>query len=239
MPRLLLLLFLFFYHPIPAQTLIHGKILYMGKNLEGVHIVNSNTRSGTISDVKGEFSMHVNLGDVLAFSTLSHEINQITVDTDLLSTKRLVVEAKLNVVQLDEVILNDGYTGNFGDINLYEFEDDEKTRAMNPNDRGKLHNGANLIEIGSMISKAIFGSKKKEKPTPFLDRPKFSRLLLQKYEEDFIQENFNIPKDSIIGFLFFCDEQVYPDDIFRKEKEFYLIDFLHTASKNYRNVMKK
>ena len=59
-------------------------------------------------------------------------------------------------------------------------------------------------------------------------------MLRQVYDDSFFVRDLQIPQEEIDAFLLYCDSQLPPKTLLRKENEFELIDFLVTQSEAYR-----
>lgn len=82
---------------VPAEP-INGLVRDAdGKPLAGVSIVVKNSNKGTMTNGKGEFSIHANTGDVLSFSYIGYEAQQLRVNGPI-----VLIVLKLSPSVLDE-----------------------------------------------------------------------------------------------------------------------------------------
>ncbi|MDP3358049.1 MAG: hypothetical protein Q8S41_01750, partial [Lutibacter sp.] len=73
-------------------ALISGKIISSNNAVGNVHIVNLNSKLGTVSNDGGEFEMLVSLNDILLFSSIEYERKEIIITDNFIKYKKLVVE---------------------------------------------------------------------------------------------------------------------------------------------------
>jgi hypothetical protein len=92
-------------------ALISGKIISANNAVGNVHIVNLNTKLGTLSNDNGAFEMMVSLNDILLFSSIEYERKEIKISNNFIKYKKLVVELIPSVNALNEVFVK-GLTGN-------------------------------------------------------------------------------------------------------------------------------
>ncbi|RAJ97686.1 TonB-linked SusC/RagA family outer membrane protein [Larkinella arboricola] len=90
--------------PGDAGRPIRGKVIEQttGAPLPGTNITIKGTSQGTTSDQKGEFSIRANPGQVLVFSFISYEAQEVTVTAN---TRTLDIALKEDQKQLSEVVV--------------------------------------------------------------------------------------------------------------------------------------
>jgi len=69
-------------------ALISGKIISTNNAVGNVHIVNLNSKLGTVSNDSGEFEMMVSLNDILLFSSIEYERKEIKITENYLKYKK-------------------------------------------------------------------------------------------------------------------------------------------------------
>lgn len=107
-------------------ALISGKIISSNNSVGNVHIVNLNTKLGTVSNDSGEFEMMVSLNDILLFSSIEYERKEVSITGNFLKYKKIVVELISKVNELAEVFI-EGLTGNLN----YDLKKVPKTNCQN------------------------------------------------------------------------------------------------------------
>ncbi|MGC1631355.1 MAG: carboxypeptidase-like regulatory domain-containing protein [Gelidibacter sp.] len=102
---------IFGVHFLMGQTVdLKGQIT-ANYEVEGIHILNNASRTFTISNSKGEFSIPVKLNDTLVFSGVSYEFKKMVVSQSMIQSKVLTIYLSEKVTALDEVIVGKILTG--------------------------------------------------------------------------------------------------------------------------------
>lgn len=109
--RLPPILMIFGIHFMMGQTVdIKGHVLAKD-DVDGIHILNNNSKTFTISNSKGEFSIPAKLHDTLAFSGVSYELKKVVVSQSMIHSKSLTIYLSEKVNALDEVVVGKILTG--------------------------------------------------------------------------------------------------------------------------------
>ena len=61
-----------------------------------------------------------------------------------------------------------------------------------------------------------------------------SNNIQQRFSKEFIEDNFNIPQEKAVDFLFYAQENGLDKDLLKPENEMQLMDFLLDKSKEYK-----
>ncbi|HMB62084.1 MAG TPA: carboxypeptidase-like regulatory domain-containing protein [Eudoraea sp.] len=219
-----------------GRRLLRGQVLYRNTNVPNEHVINTTTERATITNDKGEFAIRVKLSDELVFTAINYQLEVITITEEILKRNRLVIEVNEKVTELDEVTVSPENQQKFLELKNeefkeFEYETDQTAEVVNvamddPGSR-RLQDGLNFKNI----FKAIFLANKESQA----DREplKVSNVLRKIYEDEFFVTDLRIPQDKIDAFLIYCDAQLPPQSLLRKDNEFQLIDFLVTQSKMY------
>lgn len=86
------------------RTLILGKVTSTSNvSIENIHILNKNSKKGTISDTYGHFSIPVKENDTLLVSAVHFYYKEIVITKDLIEAKRLVIDLLQKINELEEV----------------------------------------------------------------------------------------------------------------------------------------
>ncbi|WP_276392781.1 carboxypeptidase-like regulatory domain-containing protein [Eudoraea chungangensis] len=245
--RILLLLFVLGSFNLQSQederTLLRGQVLYRNVNVPNENVINSTSQRATITNDNGEFAIRVKVDDELVFTSINYQIEMIKITQEILDNNRLVVEVNEKVTALDEVVVSPENQERFlqlqnEEFKGYEYETDQSTEVVNiaqdKISRGLLKDGINFVNI----FKALVNTDGTKKDNP--DEPlKTSEVLRLVYEDDFFTEDLNIPEDKIDAFLYYCDEQLPPKSLLKKDNEFELIDFLVNQSNSFLEMYDK
>ena len=240
MPRTVLFTFcLFFtvlgYAQVEERKILRGKVLYRYSNVPNENVINTTSERATITNENGEFAIRVKLDDELVFTSINYQIEIVKITQEILDRNRLVVEVNEKITELDEVVVSPENQSKFlelqnEDFKQVEYETDQSADVVNIAEDPKLssrQDGVNFVNI----FKALFLSREKDRAEK--DPLKMSELLRQVYEDDFFVTDLNLPADKIDDFLLFCDTQMPPQSLLKKDNEFELIDFLVTQSEIY------
>lgn len=241
MKKVLLLLFFAMFTIVSIaqedRRPLRGKVLYRGVNVPNENVINATSEIATITNNNGEFLINVKEGDQLVFTAVNYQLEVVTISKEILRKNRLVVEVNEKVTELEEVIITPENQEKFLEMQNeefkgFEYEIDRGTAVENIAEaqhvRG-MQNGLNVKNIFKLLYKAM--SKKKDGKEKI--QIKVSDVLRQIYDDEFFVADLKLPQDKIDDFLFYCDDKVPSNELFKKENEFEMIDFLVTQSKNY------
>ena len=217
------------------RKILRGKVLYRNSNVINENVINSTSERATITNDKGEFAIRVKLDDELVFTSVNYQIEIVKITQEILDRNRLVVEVNEKVTELDEVVVSPENQSKFLELQneefkQFEYETDQSTDIQNIAEDPKLtslQDGLNFVNI----FKALFLSRQKEDADR--DPLKMSDVLRQVYADEFFVTDLNLPADKIDDFLVYCDTQMPPQSLLKKDNEFELIDFLVTQSEIY------
>ena len=231
-----------------------------GAEVEGITIFNKNSSQGTVSSSTGDFSLQVKAGDSLYFSAVQYRELLIVVNADIIEKKVLNVEIAEGLNELPEVVLRShdlsGLVGNdvknikVEKVDLPDFSAAEVNKLFNPvspDRQSAVANAAlgeksgpstaiNILAIADKIGQLIF--PKKTKPAPILPQYSYGpvemeRLLRTRYDNSFFEEVLHISSKEIADFLEFIHEKGLSDEMFKKEKEMDLMQFLMVKSAEF------
>ena len=239
---------------------ISGKIVVNSEDLENVTIFNASSNKGTLTDEEGKFKIEVALFDILEVHALQFQDFTVTVDQNIIDSRKATIFLVEKVNKLDEiVILPYDLTGNLvadmesvktfnpdldaiyfgiGDISAYEFPDDYKSEVENiaargPNDIRYQMDGAAII---GMLLKPLFKSgkdRRAKKQDESIDIS--SNGLRDYYSARYISDNFNVPEDKIDDFVVYVESHGLDYSLLKKGKELEFLEFLTLKSKEYLN----
>lgn len=230
------------------RTLLRGKVIYRNINVANENVINVTAETIVSTDENGEFAINVQVGDVLAFTSINYELASAEITQDIIDNGRLVVEVNEKVNELEEVIITPDNPGPYlnvkseelGEFGKYTQERDDATKIENTSlptqDRG-LQNGLNFVNIAKLLfRKNDKDNKKEDNDTPKIP---LSQVLLQVYNAEFFVLDLKIPQDKIQDFVYYLDTRPFSRDLLKKDKEFLFLDFLVNESENYRKQLQK
>jgi hypothetical protein len=142
-----------------SQT-IKGKVVFNTYAIPSVEVLNASTKTVTVSDASGEFSILAKTNDILVFVSKEHQIKKITINPKLFIKDELVVELILKAEELNEVIITNipsikiskDEKWEQGKLDQYTLEKNARAIKVNGVYTGTIENGMDLMRIGGMIS---------------------------------------------------------------------------------------
>ena len=219
-----------------SQDFVQGKLLYKNTNVVAANVININSREATITNSDGEFQIMASLGDKIVFSSLQYVIREVSITEEILQKKRLIVAVNEDIQELNEIVVTPDQTKAFIDLVEEEFKGfdyvtDRYSRVRNELvEKGQLEHGFNFISLAKFVGQ-IFSDQSESQRMSL----KPSQVLPEVFETSFFENDLQLTKEQIVGFLEYLDENMKSQELFQKDQEFQLIDFLVTESIKYRN----
>jgi hypothetical protein len=230
-------------------------VIYNAKNtVSDVHIINLNSKVGTISNSIGTFEISAAIGDVLLFSSIEYEPLKIKITEAYAPSKELIIILKPNIYKLDEVFLN-GLTGNlsydlanqpkdtipkhtfvFDRNQVRKLGEDYAINFLKPPNAEALTNPILLNGVGASVTIPDNRIKAEKKLKKELKQKLYFPIKLKKeLGVAFFVENLKIPEDKIYNFINYCETkkiiQKYYDN-----KVLEVIKILQEESKLYNEI---
>ncbi|MBE0423722.1 MAG: carboxypeptidase-like regulatory domain-containing protein [Lutibacter sp.] len=201
-------------------ALISGKIISSNNAVGNVHIVNLNTKLGTVSNDNGEFEMMVSLNDILLFSSIEYERKEIIITDNFLKYKKIVVELIPSVNELNEVFI-EGLTGNLNyDIKKVPKDTLPKhTFVINPGDLKKvlppdLHGLEKAPYVGFFppasgsipLPDPVYEAEQRLK-REIARKKLFPSKIIKQFGLAYFTDKLHIPEEKIDHFLAYCEDR--------------------------------
>lgn len=201
-----------------------GTIYNAKKTVSDVHVINLNSKIGTISNRTGTFEISAALGDVLLFSSIEFKPLKIIVTKAYNPSKELIILLKPNIYKLNEVFLN-GLTGDL-DYDIANQPKDTIPKhkfVFNRNEVRKLGKDysinfskppnaeafTNPILMNGVGASVTIPDKKIEADKKFKKELKKKLNFPYKLKKDlgvsFFVENLKISEDKIYNFINYCE----------------------------------
>lgn len=193
-----------------SQT-IKGKVVFNNFTIPKIEVINVNSKTLTVSDANGNFSITAKMNDTLVFIAKNYELKKITINPLIINDKNLIIELVLKVEELKEIIITKIPSIKLSSDSKYEQEKLDQyaleKAAYAPKvigvNMGTIENGIDFIRIGGMIGKLFKKEKesvkKEKKIVPFKDLAKTS------CKQNYFLETLKLKPDEIELFLEFCD----------------------------------
>jgi hypothetical protein len=229
-------------------VLISGKIISSSNAVGNVHIVNLNTKLGTVSNDGGEFEMLVSLNDVLLFSSIEYERKEIIITDNFIKYKKLVVELVPSVNELKEVFI-EGLTGNLNyDLKKVPIDTLPKhSFFLKPGDLKKalppdLHGSKKAPYVGffppipGSVSLPDAGYEAEQRLKREISRKKqFPSKIIKQFGLAYFTDKLLIPEDKVDHFLAYCEDKNIINE-FYKNNLLEVIKILREESKSYHEI---
>jgi len=174
-------------------------------------------------------------GDEIIFSSVQYQIRAVRITPEILAKNRLVVTVNEQINELREVVVTTEDVEKFLDLKEEEFkgfdyEADKSSKLENRAVRDRvLSNGIDFVNIAKLLAKA-FANKTPEEQL----RMKPSEILPLVFDNRFFEDDLDIERTELIGFLEFIDKEMKTGALLKKDKEFQLIDYLIDQSKAFK-----
>lgn len=177
------------------SKVIQCQIMANGNPISEVKIIDLVTEKETVSDANGKFSLNVQIGDVLVFSSPKIEYKRKIINEEDLLLELLTIEAESKAIALKEVVIDEKAQANSKGIRIMP---NQKTytpaeRKLRTATTGILDAPLNYLSGRTKQLKKNIAVEKKE------------RLLLKTsylYPEKFYIESLKIPKAAIKEFQY-------------------------------------
>lgn len=232
------------------RVLMEGQVhVPPGDDPSGITVFNAATGQGTVTQNDGTFSIMVATGDAVQFSAVQYDPFVIEIDATILEAGQLNVYVSASITQLPEVRVGEpDLSGNIevdvrrirtnvpelpvesaSEINDFDWEFRPDPRTVPENvamGRRGLQNGLNFVNI----FKGLYNSFTPEDR----DAVAVEQGLRELYDDNFFQQNLQIPRRDIQDFILFTREQGLDQELLEDGNELELIEFLVQASREYK-----
>lgn len=247
---LVLLLFSIKLFGQKGRQIIKGKIYYDSIFIDNIHIINKNTRYGTISNHQGIFIIPVKLNDTLQFTGIQFHNKILIIKNCHLNSKSIKVlllqktneleeiEIKSNpflgnlVTDINKVKIKSNIMDNVLDYSNIDFKPDilgDNGKIGRPPDASKLTNPH--IPIGLTLIKVSLGKPFKKK------EPQIKLSIREEFGDDFFIKELSIPLIHIDIFLDHCEVNGLTR-LYKKNKKLEFTDAIIKESKKYLKKIK-
>jgi hypothetical protein len=233
---------LFFTAQISFSQTIKGKTVFNNYAIPDVEVINANSKTLTVTDANGNFSIAAKANDTLVFVSKEHQLKKLTISSGTISAKELVIELILKAEELKEVVitkmpsihlsLDENYEQ--AKVDQYAVEKAATATPVTGVYMGGIENGMNFVRIGGMIA----GLFRKEKEAADITAPKinFKAWAETVYDQKFYVESLKLKPEQIALFLEFCDADPKSKTVSESNNELALMDFLFVKSNEFKNL---
>jgi hypothetical protein len=255
LPFVLIIITLFTYSQDIKRETVSGKIIVEGNDLEGITIYNYSTSIGSVTNENGQFTIAVALNDSLEIRALEYKKLNVTINNEILDSKKINIFLIEEINKLDEVVLKTKrLTGNLKtDINRLEkfkpkrndiYFGIKNSNTSSPKDtfnsEAKIADvnlvpqtfvdGLNIINVVDQLLIPIFISEVKDKKAAGI--PEVQATSIKYYlGSKFLIDNFNIPEHRVEEFIRYVEDEVFDFDLLNYGHEIEFLELLNTKSK--------
>jgi len=218
--------FLFFFlivTSVSAQSVffynLEGKVTNLTKGIPDVHVMNTSSKRGTITDTEGLFSISARLNDTILFSAVQYKRKTLVVSRAMLESRSIIVPLEEFINELDEVVVRPyNLSGDLGrDMNSLKTDKVYVAATLGlPNAyvkpitqaERKLYEattGGGLVPLNPIIN-AISGRTKYLKKV-LASQQKYARTIRVReyYADSLFVKYLKIPESKIEDFMYFCE----------------------------------
>lgn len=230
---------------------ISGIVNSFNTPIENVHIVNTNTGQGTISNSNGEFIIMVKVDDTLKFTHLEYHLFTLKIDKKTIQNP-LIISLQKVVNQIPEVVVKnhnlsgllvtDSKNETSEEIEAkYKFQNELMELAKLPSKKDSdvnyekpyLNDVSTIKFTGTPIGINI-PDKENELRRALRIKKSIPDKIIQDLGEDYFINELKIPKDSIHNFLTYCNfKGIF--ELYKKGDILKLIDILKKEAKEYKS----
>jgi len=197
---------------------LEGRVYSDDGDVAATHVLNITTDRATITDNDGFFVIPARLNDTLVFSAVQYKRKEIVVTLSVLESKLLLIPLHEALTELDEVVvtpynLSGDITRDLSNLNIEPVVTastlglpNAYVKPMSKAERELYAATANPIMSLDPLINTITGRKKLLKKR-FERNKKYARTerVREFYTDSLYTTEFNIPKEKIDDFLYFCE----------------------------------
>lgn len=208
-----------------GQKLQLGYVHNQNDPIEGVDVLNFNTKNQTQTNQKGEFTISINLRDTLFFYKKDHNPIQFVITSEKYNLLYLQISLKQITVELDEVIVTQLKAPEFKTEDLMNIQsvDDSKTSPTN-NLMYNANQGGNVFGLIYKLISLIVPKKSAEY------QKKSNRTLRESIVlnlgNDFLTQKLQLQPEEIESFIRYCEFDDITPQLIEDNQALKLIEFL-------------
>jgi hypothetical protein len=234
---------LFFSSQFSFSQTIKAKVVFNNYAVPKVEVINVDTKTLTVTDANGDFSIAIKANDVLVFVSKEYELKKIAITPQTITKNNLIVELILQPEELDEVLitkipsikLSSDAKWEQGKLDQYAVEKAAITPKVVGVNMGTIENGMNLMRIGGLILK-LFIKEKEEVPENKQQKIEFTQLAKSSCDQNFYIETLKLKPEEIALFLQFCDADPKSKTIMDNYNLLSMMDFLSAKNSEFKKL---
>jgi hypothetical protein len=227
-----------------AQSKVLNGKLTNGKEVEGVHVLNTTSRYNAITNENGNFSIHIKLADTLVFSSVNYIPEKVVVSKEIYEKGTLTLSLAELVNELDPVVLGPNLSGNistdvqniktkkdlnFDDVGIPGFKGKPEEKIV-PLVYAAMPTSVNIEALYKHISGYY---RKLRLQRKWEAQNNTVAYLLNMYKPAFFREAYEIPENRVYDFMLFCIETTEIQSDFKNENYSGVLEIFKTSSSEY------
>jgi hypothetical protein len=245
--QLYIIILLFYSISLSAQkdsVIIDGVITGDSLSLENIHIINLNSKKGTVSNALGQFQIAVKLNDIIFFSGLQFSNKEIKITKLHLERKKIALNLTEKNNELPEVVI-ENMAVSLGLPNAGKKPLNKLERNLNAYSQKKTP----IVILEMLLGKfggiddlynIISGNRKRDRKLKKLLDDDKQRKINQEYileirnhfQDNFFLKTLHISKENINGLIGYClPKGIVP--LFKEERYLEIIDILIKNKEEY------
>lgn len=237
--KLLGILVLFTAQISYSQT-IKGKIVFNNFSLSNVEVINSNSKSLSVSDTNGYFSIAAKMNDTLVFIAKNYELKKIIVNPFIINDKDLSIELTLKAEELEEVVIPEIKSKTtwltkeeIEQIKLNSSRPKQGLRIIDYKESPQLF-GVDFIRLGRQFHKLFKKEKEPEKKQESIIA--FKDFAKENCKQSYFLEKLKLKTDEIELFLDFCETDPKSKTIAEEKNILSTMDFLFKKNLEFKKL---
>jgi len=236
---------------------VNGKIIVEGSDIEGITIYNSSSSKGAITDKNGEFTIAVQLNDVIEVRAIEYQNFNFKVNKFIIKSKLMSIFLIEEINKLDEVLLtNKELSGNIEtDLNNVStfspklntiYFGSKREQVKNIGSKSLLNteintthsqaqtmvNGLNIVNVVDQLLIPLFRSEVKDKKAAGITEVP-AKSIKYYLGSNFLVENFNIPEYRVEEFIRYVEDDTFDFDLLNYGHELEFLEILSKRSKTF------
>jgi hypothetical protein len=239
--KLLSTLILFTYQ-FSFSQIVKGKVVFNKYAIPKVEIINATTKTLTVTDKNGEFSIIAKANDALVFVSKEHQVKKLILNPKLFTNGELDVELILKAEELNEVLITNMPSIKISKdekweqdkLDQYTLEKNVRATKVNGVYTGTIENGMDLMRIGGMILGLFIKDKGEIKKTP--TEIEFSTIAKNSYDQKFYLETLKLQPSEIELFLQFCEADAKSKKVASNNNTLSTMDFLFAKNAEFKKL---
>lgn len=217
---------------------IRGKVYDSETTAKGIDVFNISTKTRTLTDVDGNFTIKASVNDTLSFHSLFHNqkiivLNQVDFDDVL------VVELSKTINRLQEILLQNNIDPN--DFNTVKEEQKiKKTITKDSKVNPHLYEpssqyGLDFIRLAGLVSKMFKNKRAKDKANAIIPSKTLDSLFKNDtfFNKQLLTEDLKIEESQEQRFYEFCETMGISKKLINKNNKLLLLEQFVNLSQAY------